>query len=109
MDEKSAPNCWHCGEVLEDLPPRLSFRQTCPSCDAFLHCCKGCRYYKVGLPNNCMAPGTDPIRDRDAANFCDEFAMRLREAADTGSIEEVSHRLFGESGPEEDRLDDLFK
>ncbi len=70
--------CWHCGAEQEKPASggRLSFRALCCRCDAWLHCCKNCQNYKPGLPNDCMVPGTDPIADREAFNFCEEFSLK---------------------------------
>lgn len=68
--------CWNCGKQLP-VPQfnKISFRATCDFCDAALHCCKNCKYYKPGLPNDCAVPGTDFIPDRTANNFCEEFSL----------------------------------
>jgi hypothetical protein len=38
--------------------------------------CKNCRYYAPGKPNDCAVPGTEWIKDREAMNFCEEFALK---------------------------------
>lgn len=68
-------NCWKCKKDLGDLPSKIGFRASCPYCHSDLHVCKNCRYYSPGKPNDCMVPGTDPIRDREASNFCESFKM----------------------------------
>ncbi|MBX7065766.1 MAG: hypothetical protein K1X28_00905 [Parachlamydiales bacterium] len=52
---------------------KIGFRDTCPSCGIDLHTCTGCRYYSPGKPNDCLVPGTEYIRDREAPNFCEDF------------------------------------
>lgn len=66
------PCCWKCGKPLE-IQEKIPFRATCPHCHAYLHSCKNCKNYSPGLPNDCKIPGTDPISDREAGNYCDEF------------------------------------
>jgi hypothetical protein len=67
--------CWNCKQAVEINPlAKLGFRAVCESCNSYLHCCNGCKFYQEGRPNDCMIPGTDPIRDRSASNFCDEFS-----------------------------------
>lgn len=74
MDEKM--KCWKCGSELADPPlGKLSFRAICNHCSAWLHCCKNCKNYKPGLPNDCMIRGTEYIADREASNFCEEFQL----------------------------------
>lgn len=69
-------NCYKCGKDLGDMPKRLSPKETCPFCLAYLHCCKNCIYYQPGLANDCKIPGTDPISDREGCNYCDEFSLK---------------------------------
>lgn len=64
--------CWSCGTVIEDH--KISCREVCESCNAFLHCCKNCRFYQIGLANDCKIPGTERISDREKGNFCDDFS-----------------------------------
>lgn len=70
-------DCWKCGQRLElSASGKISVRQTCEKCHAWLHCCVNCKNYQPGLSNDCKIPGTDPIRDREAGNFCDEFVLK---------------------------------
>lgn len=52
---------------------KISFRAECDSCGTSLHSCVHCKYYKIGLPNDCQVPGTERVVDKEAANFCEEF------------------------------------
>lgn len=106
-------HCWNCSALL-DLPEgKIHFRTTCDKCHTWLHCCRNCINYRPGLPNDCKIPGTDPIADRTAANFCDEFVALGKAPQSTADLKSVSERLFGESSPEKDkdpkkRFDNLF-
>lgn len=90
--------CWKCHHSLDGIS-KITFRTVCPHCDIDLHVCVNCRYYSVGKPNDCMVPGTESIRNRDAANFCEEFAVKSP-SKDTPSSEDpiakAKKRLFGE-------------
>ncbi len=67
-------HCVKCGEFQEeDTLNRISFRLECGSCGASLHSCVNCKYYQIGLSNDCQIPGTERVSDREASNFCDEF------------------------------------
>lgn len=89
--------CWNCGKTLpEPAYGKVTFRAVCEFCDAALHCCKNCKYYRVGLPNDCEVPGTDYISDRSASNLCEEFSL-------LGKVREK------ESGKSKNKFDDLFK
>ena len=68
--------CWKCGASLSDPPGgKLPFRASCDVCVAWLHCCRNCKHYKPGMPNDCLIPGTDYIADREAANYCEEYHL----------------------------------
>lgn len=66
--------CWNCQELLTQTERKISFRALCEKCGSALHCCKNCKYYAPGRPNDCAVPGTDYISDRSANNFCEEFS-----------------------------------
>lgn len=55
---------------------RIGRRDTCAQCGADLHCCRNCRHHDPFAQNQCREPGTEPVRDREAGNFCDAFAFR---------------------------------
>lgn len=90
-------NCWHCGAKL-DLSPKekISFRATCDACHADLHCCKNCRHYKPGRPNDCMISGTDYVADRTKNNLCEEFSI-------------LGQFTSSKTDESKKRFDDLFK
>lgn len=88
--------CWKCGKSIADLPARISFREICPHCHSYLHCCKNCLNYQVGLPNDCKIPGTEPISDREARNTCDEFVILGKGPGPKADVKDVLKRLFGE-------------
>ena len=71
-------NCWKCFKHLTE--EKISFRTVCPHCDVDLHTCTNCRYYAPGKPNDCLVPGTDYIRNREAANFCEDFKPKTDRA-----------------------------
>ncbi|HSX10372.1 MAG TPA: hypothetical protein VLF94_01460 [Chlamydiales bacterium] len=56
---------------------KVTFRMVCPHCGIDLHTCTNCRYYMPGKPNDCAVPGTEFIRDREAANFCEDFKVKI--------------------------------
>ena len=91
-------HCWNCGIVLDrTYQEKISFRYACDSCHADLHCCKNCKFYSVGRPNDCMIPGTDFVADRSKNNLCEEFSASGTFRSDT-SKEDAKKRF-----------DDLFK
>ncbi|HSX38621.1 MAG TPA: hypothetical protein VLE95_07315 [Chlamydiales bacterium] len=99
--------CWKCLKPISEIPIRIGFRAACPHCSSDLHVCKNCRYYSLGKPNDCLVPGTEPIRDREAANFCEEYKPLLPSAHSTSSSDQASC-LLGEIEKKPD-FKSLFK
>lgn len=109
--------CWHCDALLPDPEyGKIAFRATCDYCQAALHCCKNCKFYHPGKPNECEVPRTTYIPDRAKANLCEEY--RLRKPATltpTKNISDIEKQLFGETKAEisdlqpKDKFNSLFK
>ncbi len=71
--------CHRCGaEVALD---RVGARDTCERCRAYLHCCRNCEFYEVGVHNDCREPGAEVVADKEAGNFCDYFRFGSARAA----------------------------
>jgi hypothetical protein len=87
--------CRKCKKSVGDSIIKISFRATCPHCDIDLHTCSQCRYYSPGKPNDCLVPGTEFIRDREAANFCEEFKP-LTQIEEKGHSKNKFNSLFKE-------------
>jgi len=80
--DAAMPTCANCGAAYE--PP--VYRTTlCESCGQELKSCRNCRHYAPGMANDCREPVSEPVRDKDRANFCDWFSP----AADAGSGREA--------------------
>ncbi len=88
-------HCWKCEKSLGEAL-KVSFRATCPTCGVDLHTCKGCRYYSPGKPNDCLIPGTEFIRDREAANFCEDFKINTTKQDKTKGGKTKFNSLFKE-------------
>lgn len=91
--------CWYCHIDLEDPPNgKIAFRASCDKCGSWLHCCKNCKNYKPGLPNDCAVPGTDYIADREKNNFCEEFQLLTKSGGGKTppSASDIERRLFGD-------------
>jgi hypothetical protein len=65
-------SCFKCGKAI-DAPERVMNRDTCPNCDADLHCCRNCRFYDPGKHNECAETQAEWVRDKEASNYCDFF------------------------------------
>lgn len=94
--------CYKCANTLPDLPsgPNLGRSETCPSCGRWVRCCKNCRHFHA--PNDCREPQADWVRDREAANFCEFFALATSQSSSPDSSDEAK------DGPQ-DAFDALFK
>lgn len=88
--------CWNCGTEL-NTSDKISFRATCDKCSFYLHCCKNCRNYKPGLPNDCAVPGTEYIADRAANNYCEDFEPLGIGPSSKADPKEAERRLFGDN------------
>ncbi len=86
--------CYKCGAEIA-ARERVPFKELCPKCEAFLHCCRNCRLYDPHAHNHCMSRTTEFVADVERGNFCDEFEFReiepprsaAREAAQNGARE----------------------
>lgn len=76
-----ARRCYNCGREW-DGPARPSVGDVCPSCHAYVRCCRNCRHYDPGMGNKCRSVTTEPVYDRERANHCDEFDFRLSESGE---------------------------
>ena len=70
--------CFQCGAEIASRE-RVPFKELCPKCDAFLHCCRNCRLYSPDAHNHCLSSTTEPVPDVERGNYCDEFAFRETE------------------------------
>ena len=90
--------CYACHAPLA-LPGKPGRRDTCPTCGADLRCCLNCRVYSPTASQQRPLPTAEYVRDKRAANFCDDFAFRDIEAQTRETERDRVQR----------RIDDLFK
>jgi hypothetical protein len=90
--------CWKCSREI-DIGPRLLFRAVCIYCSIDLHVCKNCRHFAPGKPNDCNVPNTEFVRDREAANFCEDFAIKKPTVTTDIDPMKKAKQLFGEDLP----------
>ena len=88
--------CANCGSET-GIIERVGFRQTCPSCDAWLHSCVNCRFWSG---SGCMEPSADKVGDTEGANFCEWYREkaqdeegRAEKSGDRASAEEIWKKL----------------
>jgi hypothetical protein len=94
------PACFSCGSQLDrcDKPGRAD---TCPVCDADVHCCCNCEFYDPGTYNDCRETQAERVLEKDRSNFCDYFAFRQAAGCRPGS--------GAVPGVKRNPLDELFK
>jgi predicted RNA-binding Zn-ribbon protein involved in translation (DUF1610 family) len=81
--------CARCRKEIS-VDRRVSRRETCPHCGAWLHTCVNCRFYSPGRHNDCKESGTDPVRDKESSNFCDFFEFKESRAGPSPTGENPS-------------------
>jgi hypothetical protein len=84
--------CHKCGATVADA---VGFRSICPQCSAYLQCCLNCRLYSASASNHCLSNTTEPVRDVEAANFCEEFEFVAR-AKGANTDRSKFDQLFGD-------------
>lgn len=90
--------CFNCQKELQikDAPGR---RDTCPYCDADIHCCFNCRFYSPTVSQQCLIPTIEPVKSKNTSNFCDEFKFReFHDQTPSSSAEQAKKKI-----------DDLFR
>lgn len=92
--------CYKCGHEIEYAPSqRVGTNDTCPNCNAYLHCCLNCRFYDPTCWNECREAMAEWVKDKDRPNKCAYFQPCEHET------------VYSESRAREARknLDSLFK
>jgi hypothetical protein len=95
--------CWYCGASLTKAD--YSRENHCLSCSKATRCCRNCRLYQRGRPNDCLEPLAEPVADKTRANFCEQFDPaprpspgqpqdRSAEAADAQDLLQAAEALF---------------
>lgn len=89
--------CHSCKKPVE-TGDRVGRTDTCPHCDADLHCCLNCRFYDTASHNKCRESQAERVVDKESSNFCDCFSFS-------------EHGSGGDAGVTVQRnpLDGLFK
>lgn len=48
----------------------------CPNCNASLKVCLNCKHYDLSAQWECREHIREQVRDKDKANFCEEFSFK---------------------------------
>ena len=84
--------CHSCGKAFE-LEDKVGRQQTCPDCNAYLHCCLNCRFYDPSVYNECREPQAERVVDKEQANFCDYFEPGQKRTASDNKAEAAKQQL----------------
>ena len=88
-------NCFKCQVKIDTFGRKIGFREQCEKCGFDLHVCKNCEYYIPGKPNDCHIPGTEPVKDRERFNFCEDFSPRKTPfKEEKKNLDDIAKKLF---------------
>jgi hypothetical protein len=66
--------CFSCGQPVHVLAgAKVLKNDTCPKCEADLHCCRNCRFFDPSVHNECRETQAEWVRTKDRRNYCDYF------------------------------------
>ncbi len=88
--------CHYCKNSIDNKTP--IYRTTiCPACGKDLKICLNCRFYEKGAHWDCRETISEPVRDKEKANFCDYFSVLMytpeeAEAHIDGSISKTENK-----------------
>lgn len=93
-----------CSSCQMNLEEKISFRSFCPNCMQDLHSCVSCQFYLPGKPNDCRAGNTEPVRDKEKNNFCEEFVYTETPFSEKHKNKAaIAQKLFKEINPIADK------
>lgn len=72
--------CHNC--QTEWVGEKVGFRETCEKCDFDLHCCYNCFFCDASSYNECHEPQAERILDKEKANFCEYFKIKIEKLQD---------------------------
>ncbi len=91
--------CFECGEP---LPSRIYRNTLCESCGADAKVCLNCDFYDTGAQWQCRETISEPVREKNRANFCDFFRPAAvsrggtKKPEDDRGARDAFSRLFGD-------------
>ncbi len=90
--------CYYCGTEFEAPVYRSS---VCSSCGKDLKICLNCRFYSPGSHYDCRETISEPVRDKERANFCDYFQPGSKEGGNSSKSggntgTDAFNKLFGD-------------
>jgi hypothetical protein len=74
LGQRTVSRCAGCGAV---LPIATASLEQCPHCRTAIHACRQCTHFDPGQRFQCTQPIPERVADKNAANACDWFALRV--------------------------------
>jgi hypothetical protein len=74
LASRTVSRCAACGAV---LPIATGSLAACPHCRAALHACRQCTHFDAGRRFECAQPIPARVADKNGANDCAAFALRV--------------------------------
>lgn len=73
--------------------------ETCLQCNAYLRCCRNCKFYDPVSYNQCREPQAERVKDKEMATFCSYFlaATEVKSTEENKKVEAMK------------KLNELFK
>ncbi|MGM0431108.1 MAG: hypothetical protein ACQEQU_00175 [Spirochaetota bacterium] len=94
--------CFFCGAEIPQSEP-IHRSTLCRACGNNVKICKNCRFYDTGAAHECREPISEPVTDKERANFCDYFSLSvasqssaMRAAEEKARAKEAFNKLFSD-------------
>jgi len=94
LAKRTISRCAACGAA---LPVAHASLTECPNCRAALHACRQCTHFEPARRFECTQPIVARVADKNTANECDAFALRVtveRDASPDGPRPDDIRRGF---------------
>lgn len=93
-------NCFFCGEHIP-AQQKIYRNSTCSKCGNPLKICRNCRFYDPSAAHQCTEPVSEPVGNKESANFCEYFVITDKDSSVSETAEEKRRKA-------RDAFDNLF-
>ena len=85
--------CYFCGQPFTG--DKVYRETTCSKCGKDLHSCLNCRFYSKGSYWDCRESISEPVTEKESANFCEyfEYADKAASGADNKKAQDAKSQL----------------
>jgi hypothetical protein len=94
--------CHACGQAWDGSPGSQPGRdETCVKCGSDMHVCLNCRLHDPSANRECTSISTEPVKNKEKRNFCEEFMMagsgksKVDASPPQGDMEKKWKDIFG--------------